>query len=206
MDLEERLRNDAIANGKIVNEEDYTAASQEFLQKMSDIKTKIETHRTAGESAAILRSLENAEQKLADVRVTSTADASHKIDTSHQKKLEIDNGRKEQEDQNSNEYQEPRSQSKSLPMEELSIRTKSNRLSVSSKLSNTKRVLLQLEAMKKQEDIDEQLELAAQKCQAEIRRINLRKKKMDKLTEKLEIAKLEDPKQEPDKSQKRKQK
>ena len=85
LDHEERLRNDAIAYGKNANEEDYTAASQEFFRKMSDIKTKIEAHLTPGESEAILRSLEDAERKLSDDRVIYTANASRKTDTSHQK-------------------------------------------------------------------------------------------------------------------------
>ena len=38
----EKLREDSIANGKVVDEEDYAAACQELLQKKSDIKTKIE--------------------------------------------------------------------------------------------------------------------------------------------------------------------
>ena len=59
------------------------------------------------------------------------------------------------------------------------------RTSVSSKSTTTKRVMfLELEAMKKQKEIDEQL--TAKKRQAEIRK---KHDEMDKLTE--EIAKLE---------------
>ena len=69
--------------------------------------------------------------------------------------------------------------------------SKGKRTSVSSKSTTTKRVmLLELEAMKKQEEIYEQL--AAKKRQAEIRK---KHDEMDKLTEELEIAKLEEEKE-----------
>ena len=68
--------------------------------------------------------------------------------------------------------------------------SRSNRTSVSSKSTTTKRVmLLELKAMKKQDEIDEQL--AAKKRQAEIRK---KHDELDKLTEKLEIAKLQEEK------------
>ena len=53
-----KLRNDAIANGIEVDEEEC----QELLQKRSDIKTKIEASLKSGDAGAILRSLEDAEQ------------------------------------------------------------------------------------------------------------------------------------------------
>ena len=66
--------------------------------------------------------------------------------------------------------------------------SKSNRTTASSKSSNAKRILLlELEAMKKQDEIDEQL--AAARRKAEIRR---KQHEIDTLTEKLEIAKLEE--------------
>ena len=68
--------------------------------------------------------------------------------------------------------------------------SKGNRTSVSSKSTTTKRVmLLELEAMKKQEEIDEQL--AAKKRQAEIRK---KHEEMNKFTEELEITKLQEEK------------
>ena len=68
--------------------------------------------------------------------------------------------------------------------------SKGNRTSVSSKSTTTKRVmLLELEAMKKQEEIVAQL--AANKREAEIRK---KYEEMDKLTEELEIAKLREEK------------
>ena len=66
--------------------------------------------------------------------------------------------------------------------------SKSNRTTASSKSSNAKRILLlELEAMKKQDEIDEQL--AAARRKAEIRR---KQHEIDTLKEKLEIAKLEE--------------
>ena len=66
--------------------------------------------------------------------------------------------------------------------------SKSNRTTASSKSSNAKRILLlELEAMKKQDEIDEQL--AAARRKAEIRR---KQDEIDTLTEKLENAKLEE--------------
>ena len=66
--------------------------------------------------------------------------------------------------------------------------SKSNITTASSKSSNAKRILLlELEAMKKQDEIDEQL--AAARRKAEIRR---KQDEIDTLTEKLEIAKLEE--------------
>ena len=59
----EKLREDSIANGNDANEEDYAAECQELLQKWSDIKTKIEALLKSGDEGAILRSLEDAEQR-----------------------------------------------------------------------------------------------------------------------------------------------
>ena len=69
--------------------------------------------------------------------------------------------------------------------------SKGNRTSVSSKSTTTKRVmLLELEARKKQDKIDEQL--AAKKRKAEIRK---KHEEMEKLTEELEFAKLQEERQ-----------
>ena len=66
--------------------------------------------------------------------------------------------------------------------------SRSNQTTASSKSSNAKRILLlELEAMKKQDEIDEQL--AAARRKAEIRR---KQHEIDTLTENLEIAKLEE--------------
>ena len=75
-----KLQDDSIANGKY-----YVAASQELLQKSSDIKTKIEGLRKSGDKGAILRSLEDAEQRLADARANSSANKTSKNSTTTQK-------------------------------------------------------------------------------------------------------------------------
>ena len=154
----EKLREDSIANGNDANEEDYAAACQELLQKRCDIKTKIEALLKSGDEGAILRSLEDAEQRLADARVNSTADKSRKNCTSPQKEPQPD------DEQNADVAQEREKGTRSLPIEELSIhsrskRTKSNKTSVISKTSSARRVLdLEIKALKEQEELQTRLE------------------------------------------------
>ena len=160
----EKLREDSIANGNDANEEDYAAACQELLQKRSDIKTKIEALLKSGDEGAILRSLEDAEQRLADARVNSTADKSRKNCTSPQKEPQPDDEQKEDNGQNADDAQEREKGTRSLPIEELSIhsrskRTKSNKTSVISKTSSARRVLdLEIKALKEQEELQTRLE------------------------------------------------
>ena len=164
MDSNKKLREDSIADGKIVDEEDYAAACQELLQKRSDIKTKIEDLLKTGEGGAILRSLEDAEQRLADVRASVAADKSSKNGTSPQKEPQPDDEQKEHDGHNAEDSQEPRNGARSLPIEELSIhsrseRAKSNKTSVISKTSSARRVLhLELKALKEQEELQSRLE------------------------------------------------
>ena len=164
MDSNKKLREDSIANGKIVDEEDYAAACQELLQKRSDIKTKIEDLLKTGEGGAILRSLEDAEQRLADARVNSAADKSSRNGTSPQKEPEPDEEQKEDNGHNADDSQERNKCARSLPIDELSIhsrskRTKSNKTSVISKTSSARRVLdLKLNALKEQEELQSRLE------------------------------------------------
>ena len=164
MDSNKKLREDSIANGKIVDEEDYAAACQELLQKRSDIKTKIEDLLKTGEGGAILRSLEDAEQRLADVRASVAADKSSKNGTSPQKEPQPDDEQKEHDGHNAEDSQEPGNGARSLPIEELSIhsrseRAKSNKTSVISKTSSARRVLhLELKALKEQEELQSRLE------------------------------------------------
>ena len=80
----EKLRDERIENGEDA-EEDYAAACQELLQERSDLKLKIEALLKSGETGAILLSLEDAEQRLADVRASVTADKSSKNGTSHKR-------------------------------------------------------------------------------------------------------------------------
>ena len=164
MDSNKKLREDSIADGKILDEEDYAAACQELLQKRSDIKTKIEDLLKTGEGGAILRSLEDAEQRLADVRASVVADKSSKNGTSPQKEPQPDDEQKEHDGHNAEDSQEPRNGARSLPIEELSIhsrseRAKSNKTSVISKTSSARRVLhLELKALKEQEELQSRLE------------------------------------------------
>ena len=164
MDSNKKLREDSIANGKIVDEEDYAAACQELLQKRSDIKTKIEDLLKTGEGGAILRSLEDAEQRLADVRASVAADKSSRNGTSPQKEPEPDEEQKEDNGHNADDSQERNKCARSLQIEELSIhsrseRAKSNKTSVISKTSSARRVLhLELKALKEQEELQSRLE------------------------------------------------
>ena len=154
----------SIANGKNANEEDYAAACQELLQKRSDLKTQIDALLKSRDEGAILRSLEDAEQRLADVRASAAADQSSKNGTSPQKDSVLDNERKEHNDHIVNDGQKPRNEARSLPIEQLSIhsrseRTKSNKTSVISKTSSARRVMhLELKALKEREELQTRLE------------------------------------------------
>ena len=159
----EKLRDERIENGEDA-EEDYAAACQELLQERSDLKLKIEALLKSGETGAILRSLEDAEQRLADVRASVAADKSSKNGTSPQKEPQPDDEQKEHDGHNADDSQEPRNGARSLPIEELSIhsrseRAKSNKNSVISKTSSARRVLdLELNALKEQEEVQSRLE------------------------------------------------
>ena len=99
-----------------------------------------------------MRSLEDAEQRLADVRESVAADKHSKNGTSPQP----DNEQKEHDGHNADDSREPRA--RSLPIEELSIhsrseRAKSNKTSVISKTSSARRVMhLELKALKEHEE------------------------------------------------------
>ena len=159
----EKLRDERIENGEDAGE-DYAAACQELLQERSDLKLKIEALLKSGGTGAILRSLEDAEQRLADVRASVAADKSSKNGTSPQKEPQPDDEQKEHDGHNAEDSQEPRNGARSLPIEELSIhsrseRAKSNKTSVISKTSSARRVLhLELKALKEQEELQSRLE------------------------------------------------
>ena len=136
-----------------------------MLQKRSDIKTKIETLLKSGDGGAILRSLEDAEQRLADARVNSAADKSSKNGTSPQKEPQSNYEQKGHDDgHNAVDRQERRNRARSLQIEALSMhsrsdKTKSNKTSVISKTSSARRVLhLELKALKEQEELHSRLE------------------------------------------------
>ena len=77
----EKLRDERIENREDA-EEDYAAACQELLYERSDLKMKIQVLLKSGEAGAFLRSLEDAEQRLAAVRASVAADKSSKKGTS----------------------------------------------------------------------------------------------------------------------------
>ena len=164
----EKLRNKRIENGEDA-EEDYAAACQELLQERSDLKLKIEALLKSGETGAILRSLEDAEQRLADVRASVAADKSSKNGTSPQKEPQPDDEQNEHDGYNADDGQERNKCARSLPIEELSIhsrskRTKSNKTSVISKTSSARRVLdLEIKALKEQEELQARLTELKQK-------------------------------------------
>ena len=180
----EKLREDSIANGKVVDEEDYAAACQELLQKRSNIKTKIEDLLKTGEGGAILRSLEDAEQRLADARVNSAADKSSKKGTSPQKEPEPDDEQKELDGRSADDRQDLKKRARSLQIEELSIhsrgdKTKSNKTSVISKTSSARQVLhWELKALKEQEELQARLTQLKQMEIADLQEELVRKAKI----------------------------
>ena len=81
-----------------------------------------------------LRSLEDAEQRLADVSASVAADKLSKNGTSPQKETQPDYEQRDDSGHNADESQEPQNGARSLPIEELSVhsrskRTKSNKTS-----------------------------------------------------------------------------
>ena len=193
----EKLRDERIEIGEDA-EEDYAAACQELLQERSDLKLKIEALLKSGEAGAILRSLEDAEQRLADVRASVAADKSSRNDTSTQKEPEPDEEQKEDNGYNADDSQERNKCARSLPIEELSIhsrskRTKSNKTSVISKTSNARRVLdLELNALKEQEELQSRLEKLRRNAeQNEIADLQEKLARKAKIAEKeIEMAKV----------------
>ena len=111
-----------------------------------------------------MRSLEDAEQRLADARVNSAADKSSKKGTSPQKEPEPDDEQKELDGRSADDRQDPRKRARSLQFEELSIhsqgdKTKTNKTSVISKTSSARRVMhLELKALKEHEALQKRLE------------------------------------------------
>ena len=193
----EKLRDERIENGEDA-EEDYAAACQELLQERSDLKLKIEALLKSGETGAILRSLEDAEQRLADVRASVAADKSSKNGTSPQKEPQPDDEQNKQDGYNADDSQERNKCARSLPIEELSIhsrskRTKSNKTSVISKTSSARRVLdLELNALKEQEELQSRLEKLRRNAeQNEIADLQEKLARKAKIAEKeIEMAKV----------------
>ena len=124
---------------------------------------KIEALLKSRDQGAILRSLEDDEQRLADVRASVAADKSSKNGTSPQKEPQPNNEQKEHDGHNADDSQEPRNGARSMPKEELTIhsqseRAKSNKTSVFSKTSSVRRILdLEIKALKEQEEMQARL-------------------------------------------------
>ena len=116
----EQLRDERSESGEDV-EEDYAAAWQELLRERSDLKMIIEALLKSGEAGAILRSLGDVKQRLADVRASVPADKSNKNGKSPQKELTRDNEQKEHDGHNADDSSEPQNGARSLPKEEMSI-------------------------------------------------------------------------------------
>ena len=68
-----------------VDEADYAAASEELLRKTTVIQTTIEALLESGDEGAILRRLDDFEQRLTAVRVNSAAVKTGKTETHHKK-------------------------------------------------------------------------------------------------------------------------
>ena len=176
LDLEEKKRaiDEGIVHIKMLHDkqnendedvsEDYAAACQVLLRERSDLKMKIEALLKSGGAGANLRSLEDAEQRLADVRASVAADKSSKNGTSPQKEPQSDNEQKDHDSHNADDSQEPQNGAMSLPIEEMSIhsqggKNKSNKTSVISKTSSARRVMhLELKALKEHEELQKRLE------------------------------------------------
>ena len=69
---------------------------------------KIEALLKSGETGAILRSVEDAKERLADVRASVAAEKSSKNGTSPQKEPQPDNEQKEHDGHNADDSQDPR--------------------------------------------------------------------------------------------------
>ena len=98
----------------------------------------------SGDEGAILQSLEDAEQRLADVPASAAADKSRKNGTSPQ--TELGDEQKGLDGHNADDSQIPRKRARLLPIEEMSIhskgdKTESNKTSVLSKTSSVRLVL-----------------------------------------------------------------
>ena len=185
----EKMREDSIANSKNVDEEDYAAACQELLEERSDIKTQIEVLLKSRDQGAILRSLEDAEQRLADVRANIAADKSSKNGTSPQKEPQPDDALRDPKGPNADDIQKPRNEASSQPIEEMSIHSRGDKTSVFSKTSSGRRSFdLEIKALREQElqtrleklrreakeieiaDIQEELARKARKAEKEVER------------------------------------
>ena len=144
-----------------------------------------------------MRSLEDAAQRLAYVRVKSATDKTRSCTTSPQKNQTPDDEQTIQKARKLDEDQEPESGAIFLPIEEMDIsspsgKTKSNRNSVISKTSSVRRVLrLELKSLKEQKELHRcSEELKRKGKQSEIADLQEEETRKTRMTEKkLEFAK-----------------
>ena len=104
-----------------------------MLQNGSGIKTTIETPLKSGDEGAILRSPEDAEQRLAEARANRQQRnpvkmvPHHKSNRNQGTSTQPGDKQKELDAHNAEERQEPRNVAKSLQKEELSIHSQSDK-------------------------------------------------------------------------------
>ena len=135
-----------------------------MLEVSSDIKTQNEALLKSRDKGVILRSLEDAEERLEDVRASVAADKSSKNDTSPQKQPQPDNEQEKHDGNNADDSQEPQNGPRSQSIQESSIHSqgdkpKSNKTSLFSKMSSVRRILdLETKTLKDQEELQTRLE------------------------------------------------
>ena len=151
----------------LCNSEDYKAlleSNEETLKRRAEIVVEMNGLLKPGGVTSIYRELHRMEGVLARAHVNWQEQQLKSRDTSPQKEPEPDEELKEDNGHNSDDSQERNKCARSLPIEELSIhsrskRTKSNKTSVISKSSSARRVLdLELNALKEQEEMQSRLE------------------------------------------------
>ena len=179
----------------LCNSEDYKAlveTNEETLKRRYEIVAEMDELMKHSGDTPIYSELHRLEGIMARARVNWQEQQLKSRDTSPQK-----NANEEVAQDTDGHYSFVNrcdNEVNSLPEERFQCASKAhskgNRTSVSSKSTTTKRVmLLELDAMKKQEKIDEKL--VAKKRQAEIRK---KHEEMDKITEELQMAKLQEEK------------
>ena len=134
MDLEYKSR---AIDEKMISNEKQCYNCQEQLRERSEIKTNNDALLKSGDEGALSRNLEDAEQRLADVRANAAVDKSGKSGTSPPKDSKLDDAQKEHNGHSVDGSQDPRNRCRSLPIEELSIHSQGDKI----KTNNTSSIL-----------------------------------------------------------------
>ena len=151
----------------LCNSEDYKAlleSNEETLEKRAEIVVEMNGMLKPRGDTSIYRELHRLEGILARAHVNWQEQQLKSRNTSPQKEPQRDDEQNEDNGHNADDSQERNKCARSLPIEELSIhsrskRTKSNKTSVISKSSSARRVLnLELNALKEQEEMQSRLE------------------------------------------------